>query len=137
MSALALLVSGYTDTSCCRCGLQFCLTTAFFQERRKDGKTFYCPNGHSLHYGESEAAQLKKQLEAERQRADRAEQGRKWAESDAKGARISAGRANAARRRLEHRVNCGVCPHCRRSFKQLAAHIKSKHPAVAGRRTKG
>lgn len=62
--------------------------------------------------------------------AEQQRKSREWAESQARGANIAAGKAKAARRRLEHRVNCGVCPHCRRTVKQMAAHIKSKHPDV-------
>lgn len=32
-------------------------------------------------------------------------------------------------KRMETRVAAGVCPHCNRTFKQLAAHMKCKHSA--------
>lgn len=135
MSALThQVVQGFAAVTCGECGVAFGFTEEFYEKRRQDKRTWHCPNGHvRVFTGKTEADRLREEVELERQRADRAEQGRKWAEQWAKGARISAGKANAARRRLEHRVNCGVCPHCRRTFKQLAAHIKTKHPAAAAK----
>lgn len=119
---------------CASCAMEFAAPARFIADRRSDHKNFYCPAGHSNWYpGKSEKEQLQQQLEAERQRANRAESARKWAEQQAKNARVSAGMHKAAKKRLEHRVNCGVCPHCQRTFKQLAAHIKSKHPKAVTR----
>lgn len=118
---------------CCECGIEFAMTAAFIHTRKTDQVSWFCPNGHKQFFPKGETAEqrqireLKAQAESERQRANRAEESRKWAETNAKGARISAGKALAAKRRLEQRVRCGVCPHCQRTFKQLAAHMKSKH----------
>lgn len=115
---------------------------AALQARRlKDRRDFWCPNGHSQHYtGKSDEAkrieELERALAAEKSRADRERSNREWAESRAKGANIAAGKAKAAARRLTHRVECGVCPHCRRTFKQLAAHMRAKHGAWALRRSR-
>lgn len=34
----------------------------------------------------------------------------------------------AAKTRLKNRAKAGVCPCCNRTFKQLAAHMKTQHP---------
>lgn len=125
---------------CARCGEVFGVTRELERELRRTGNGFHCPNGHNLSFSLVETAERRELREAQ-QRASRAEsdataarreaqqqkQMREWAESRAKGANIAAGRAKAAKQRLEHRVECGVCPHCQRTFKQLAAHMKSKH----------
>jgi hypothetical protein len=33
-----------------------------------------------------------------------------------------------AKQKLEARVHAGVCPHCHRSFKELARHMAAQHP---------
>lgn len=39
------------------------MTDALHQFRRRDNKTFYCPNGHPQSYTETEADKLRKQIE--------------------------------------------------------------------------
>jgi hypothetical protein len=36
--------------TCPVCGVVFCLPECFDEERREDHATWYCPNGHPLHY---------------------------------------------------------------------------------------
>jgi hypothetical protein len=109
--------------------MAFGIPADYQTRRRNDHASFYCPSGHAQSYqGKSEAEQLRAQL-AEKDAAIEAERrSRKWAEDRAKGANISAGMARAAHRRLSDRVSHGVCPCCQRTFKQLAAHMKAKHP---------
>jgi hypothetical protein len=48
---------------CCSCGISFCVPKEYINKLRKTHKTFWCPNGHSLHYpGKSEAEKLREQL---------------------------------------------------------------------------
>lgn len=124
--------TGYRLIVCYSCRIEFCITTDLFTKRYNDHRDFWCPNGHpQSYYGETDEQRRIKQLErdvaAAKSAQERAESSRKWAETRAKGANIAAGKAKAAKRRLEHRVECGVCPHCQRTFKQLAAHMKTKH----------
>src|SRR5260221_5745408 len=119
---------------CALCGEVFGMLDATVGLRRRDSGWFYCPNGHTMRFPIGKSLE-QRELKAAKQRAVEAEreaahqkQMREWAERSAKGANIAAGLAKAAKQRLLHRVNCGVCPHCRRTFNQLAAHIKSKHP---------
>lgn len=39
--------------------------------------------------------------------------------------------ANEKTARLKKRVSAGTCPCCKRSFRQLALHMKSKHPELS------
>lgn len=118
-------------TTCGECGVSYAVLNKFDNDRRRDGRTFYCPNGHARVYRETTEQKrikdLERQVAAERGRAERAETARGWAEKSAKGARIQAGKAKAAKERVIARVHAGVCPHCNRTFKQLAAHMKTKH----------
>ena len=59
--------------------------------------------------------------------------GRLASERDQLAASLRGTKANAARTRKElhsvkARVAHGVCPCCNRTFKQLARHMKTKHP---------
>lgn len=121
--------------NCYRCGLEFAMTVDYYNRRLNDKADWFCPNGHSQRFigktaEQLEIERLKSEVASKQRAVERADEARRWAETSAKGARIQAGKAKAAQRRLEHRVNCGVCPHCKRTFKQLAAHMKSKHPEV-------
>jgi hypothetical protein len=105
-----------------------------YETRQQDHGTFYCPNGHGQHFtgktdDERRIAALERQLKQAQENAASAWRQREWAEKQTKSANIKTGIAQASLRRLRHRVACGVCPECHRTFKQLAAHIKSKHGA--------
>ena len=58
-------------SECCSCGMTFGVPSDFDVRRRRDGKSFYCPNGHSQSYrGESDAAKIKRlEREAAEERA--------------------------------------------------------------------
>ena len=56
---------------CCpTCGVLFWLSATYEGRRRSDGLTFYCPNGHSLSYGETETDRLLKGIAAIQTRLD-------------------------------------------------------------------
>jgi hypothetical protein len=90
----------------------------------------YCQTGWG-YSNNGENAKLKKALEAKEQELQ-AERARKAA------ALIRANLAEEARLKLERaakrhktRTAAGTCPCCTRTFKQLAAHMKNKHPDYA------
>lgn len=111
--------------TCCSCGVLFGLEDGMRNQRIRDHKTFYCPNGHPQSYtGDTEKERLRKenerlqsQLVIERRTHDTA----------IRGERIKRGKAEAAKTRIEQRVHAGICPHCNRTFQQLARHMASKH----------
>lgn len=116
--------AGYSqlEVEVCTCGVLFAAPESMLDSRRQDGRSFYCPNGHSLAYS-SENASLKRQLANERDRA-----GRLAAERDQTKASLAATKGHLTRAR--HRAASGVCPvqGCKRHFKDLERHIASKHP---------
>lgn len=129
MSTTQTYTGTLTVLQCANCGMTFGITTDFEGRRRDDHESFYCPKGHSQSYRqESEAERLKRQLaETERQRVQWMDRAREKGEE--------AKRADASRRvvkghltRIRKRVAAGVCPCCKRTVSQLAAHMKTKHP---------
>jgi hypothetical protein len=116
---------------CCgQCGIEFYVPPHFARECREKGsdKTWYCPNGHPRVFRQSEADKLRQErdrlqqriaqkddeIAAERRRREDAER------------RTSAARGQVTK--MKNRASAGVCPCCNRTFKQLAAHMKTKHP---------
>jgi hypothetical protein len=127
-------------SDCPECGVSFGMPAEMEQQRRQDCLTFCCPNGHRMSFPRGESWEQRALREA-KERADKAERERdeatrwrQWAEQRAKGANIAAGKAKAAKARLERRIACGVCPECHRTFKQLADHMAAKHGTPEERR---
>lgn len=116
---------------CANCGVQF--ASSVVSLRRKDGKGFYCPNGHSLVFdqGMSEVEKLRIQIEQEKKRRASAEEDARTAREAKKWATADARRARTINRKMKARIHAGVCIHCNRTFRQLAAHMKCKHGEVA------
>lgn len=121
MSVAASVVIHFDLTSCASCGIQFQLPRSYDDKRREDGKTFYCPNGHSLSYGEGEATRLRRFLDAERESHKRT---RGRLDQERNSHRATRGHLTRHRKRSA----AGVCPCCNRTFQQLSRHMKRKHP---------
>lgn len=108
---------------CPVCGIMYAAPQALIEwSRQKPHRAFYCPRGDELHFpGKTEAQKLQEKLDRERARsgnlASRLEQ-----------TEASRRAQKAATTRLKRRVANGVCPCCQRTFKDLAAHIETKHP---------
>lgn len=126
-------VQTWTIIACPResCGITFAINDEYRDRRVDDHKGFYCPNGHSMSYGEDNEA------EKQRKRADRlariveareedirTEQRR--LESERRRHAATKGQLTKTRRRAEH----AMCPvdGCKRSFANVARHIASQHP---------
>lgn len=124
--------SGFKATDCCVCGVGFAMESGLYDQRRKDHAQFYCPNGHGQHFAgktddEKRIAELERAVATAKADALSAQRAREWAEQRAKGANIAAGLAKGKLKRVHERLHAGVCPFCKRTFKQLAAHMASKH----------
>jgi len=101
--------------NCCSCGVYIALTEDHERSLRESHRSFYCPSGHTQNFpGTTEAEKLRKALSAAEIEKTRLAQ------------QITA--AQAETQRLQKRMAHGVCPCCKRSFKQLAAHMNRKHP---------
>ena len=131
MSETRTYTDTYTITICADCGIRFGVPESYLARRRDDGDSFYCPNGHSLSYHETN-------LDRERKKRERAE---RLIESERSNARFWKERARSeersktaikghlTRRKKElRRVNAGICPCCNREFQNLKRHMKGQHP---------
>jgi hypothetical protein len=118
-------MSNMATIFCAVCHVEFAIPESMERRRREDGKDFYCPNGHCnvFNGGKSKADKLAEELSRARQQlAQKTDE-----------LRDEAGRRQKAEmeaQSLKRRTAAGVCPCCSRTFKQLAAHMKSKHPGV-------
>ena len=116
---------------CPSCGIVYGVPDDFYEACRRNGERFYCPNGHSLGWSETDA-------DRERKRADRAERALSAERDTARRLRdnVERERRSAAAykghlTRARNRIANGVCPvpGCKRSgFDHVADHIRDKHP---------
>lgn len=118
---------------CHSCGYApFAIPTHMAQQRRKDGKNFFCPMGHTLAWGESENDKLRQERDRLKQQVaykdDEIAHQKRYRESAERSARAMKGVAT----RLKNRAAAGLCPCCGRSFRQLSMHMKKKHPDFRG-----
>lgn len=117
--------------TCGSCGVWFGVESSMLRSRRQDGGSFWCPKGCEIRFGDFENARLKRELEAKERvlQAERQDNARVRNLRDhyERSARTYRGHLT----RIRKRVGNGVCPCCHRTFKQLAAHMKSQHPAYA------
>lgn len=105
----------------CWCGMAHAIPRALSNTADREGKTVYCPLGHSWVTKDSDHDRLKQklasqtaQLDQQRARADAAE---------AKAAKLAADALRAKKR-----ASAGVCPCCNRTFQNVARHMKTQHP---------
>lgn len=115
--------------TCYKCGVDF--ASPVLPRRRTDGETFWCPNGHPQVFHETEVMRLKKQLEAEKQKREAAEREKEWALVRQRDAESKATKVQKRLNLQTKRINAGVCPHCHRTFQQLARHMQCKHAEQA------
>ena len=127
MSQETIAYSGTLVVLKCWCGIAHAVPQSLRSEQvRKheagESMSIYCPLGHTyVPSGESKAAKLERRLQAERDERARVAAERDQAQASARGFKGAATRARK-------RAKSGVCPCCNRTFKQLAAHMKTQHP---------
>lgn len=127
---MATRVSVWTNTGittqlyvldCANCGVIFAITRDYEDRRRNDARTFYCPNGHTQSWHESESDRLRKERDSL--------QASELALTDQLTAAIRDGeQTRAALIRDRARFAAGVCPCCNRSFENVRRHMSTKHP---------
>jgi septal ring factor EnvC (AmiA/AmiB activator) len=100
----------------------------YLDNRRNDKASFYCPNGHSMSYRESEADRLRRERDRLKQDQARLEEEKREAWATANAQRERAEKAEKATKRLKKRTSAGTCPCCSRTFANMAEHMKHQHP---------
>lgn len=114
--------------SCPICGVNYCLDK-IFDDYRDGGATgddgrplhWYCPNGHRLVYRESEADKLRRERDRLRQQIAQRDDEIKALEARR---RAAVGQVT----QLRKRASAGTCPCCKRTFSNMATHMKRQHP---------
>jgi hypothetical protein len=115
----------FVTISCCtECGISWALPESYQKKRKEDGINFFCPNGHSQCYRESDVLKLQKQL-------DRANSDRDWWKQRQEATAKERAAEELKRKKLERRIKNGVCPCCQRSFVNVKRHMATKHPSYA------
>ncbi len=114
---------------CPTCGAIYAINEDFERRRQEDHGTFYCPAGHTIWY--SGKSSTEQQLAEYQERL-------RLTENDLTAVRQQRERLENAvldkakeLKALKKRVTAGMCPHCRRTFQNLARHCQTKHPEVA------
>jgi hypothetical protein len=124
MTARALTYTGELAVLTCWCGMRHAvpeeLSEYQMRAHRDEGREvdIYCPLGHT-HVPAGTPA-------VEKERA-----ARKAAEARATALADQLDAEKRAHTRTRTRVSKGVCPCCRRSFVNLARHMKGQHPDYA------
>lgn len=128
----------FNPIDCCQCGMMFFVAAKVEGVWRKAGTTFYCPLGHGNTYGDSETTILRRERDAAKQREETirkqcadALQAKAAAEGKAREAQAMRATLDAQIKRARKRAAAGVCPCCKRTVKQMAAHMKTKHPGFS------
>lgn len=122
------LFTTFTEMTCYSCTVHFGVTGELYGNRKRDGRSFWCPNGHEQAFIETEATRLQKKNKTLLDQRNYAEMMRKRAEDEAATAKKQKAAIKGQLTKTRNRIAHGVCPCCHRTFKQLAAHMTNKHP---------
>lgn len=131
MVALDYLKSTTTQyylVSCASCTIRFYLPDLKYDRCKERGEGFYCPNGHSSVFSETEIGRLKKELETEQKKLKWAQQSRDYYQERSRTLEKSRAAVRGQLTRVKNRVKHGLCPCCNRTFQNVARHMKTKHP---------
>ena len=66
---------------CCECGATFAMPASLCRARKRDGKMFYCPAGHTQYFEvkhDEEIASLQKEVERLREQLAQTQVARDW-----------------------------------------------------------
>lgn len=113
---------------CPNCGVRYGLESAFDDRKSREGGSWYCPNGHSIVYSETEVDKLRKQLEEKERCLSIVRDSRDQAYARSRHVERSLITTRGHYTRIKTRVANGVCPCCKRTFQNLHNHMKHQHP---------
>ncbi|MDA2916472.1 hypothetical protein MYX64_06485 [Nitrospinae bacterium AH_259_B05_G02_I21] len=104
----------------CVCGLPVLAPPTEHRKYSQEGKSLCCAVGHRFSLKEPANEKLRREI------ADlKGELGHERAQREA--AEEAAMKETKERMRIEKRIRAGLCPHCKRSFKNLKLHYLGKH----------
>lgn len=108
--------------TCPDCGVIYTCPKHMIEGQRQTGNgAHYCPNGHRLSYHTSENEKLRRERDRLKQEQARLEQ-------EVADALREAEQERRKTARLKKRASAGNCPCCKRTFANMATHMKRQHP---------
>lgn len=113
---------------CGACAIPFAIPANLHALVMRDGRNFWCPNGHKISYSETENQRLQRELKAARRSRDYAQTAKRAAEDQAQAAEYRRRAAVGQVTKIRNRIANGVCPCCNRTFVNLERHMSTKHP---------
>lgn len=125
------VIETFRVVSCYSCGVRFGIDSRLYRRVVTDAVgSIYCPTcGEKTCWRESDdqkrIKELERKLEWEAKEAARQKAARDEAEASLKATK-------GVVTRMKRRVSAGTCPCCKRTFKQLSAHMAMKHPDFVG-----
>lgn len=108
---------------CGTCGVPFTMPEVVYNAQVEEGGFHTCPNGHSRGWDKSRS-----QREAEIRDIARLRQSVAQKDDEIDDLKAQASKLKGETARILKRSSAGICPCCHRTFRQMAAHMKSKHP---------
>ncbi len=129
MTAALTFTETLTVKTCPVCFIRYAAPEGMFTRIDERGGSWYCPQGHSLHFTKTQLKQAQERAES-LERSLKYERTRNVALTDQKEATERSLRATkGVLTKTRKRIHNGVCPHCHRTFKDVAAHMQSRHAA--------
>lgn len=116
---------------CTVCGVSYGMTVNYRNSRRRDHKTWYCPNGDSQYFpGESEIEKAERLRKAATARAEALRDQLNASERSKADLERSRAALKGHLTRARNRIANGVCPvaGCHRHFDNVQAHMTTEHP---------
>lgn len=128
MSTFTFVSVKLIHMSCGECGIQFAMDEDKYNRCHDKGEGWYCPNGHSRIFTQSENKRLKERITELENTAGYLRRAKENLHNQLTEQTHKTRAEKAAKTRIKNRIKHGVCPCCNRTFKQLAEHMKTQHP---------
>ena len=109
------------------CGHVTALPRAVYDQRREDHQGFWCSTCGRENYFPRQS-DLELALEAQARAEEQAKSAERRAQYAENSLRVTRGHLT----RIKRRIAAGVCPCCKRSFRDLARHMTGQRPGYAG-----
>ncbi len=115
---------------CGECGGVYAILERYRLTHYRAGTCWTCPYcevgwGYD---GQGENARLKRDLKEKEHDLQNQKKRTQWAKQEARHSENRRRAEKAAKTRIKNRIANGVCPCCKRSFKNLHRHMQNKHP---------
>ncbi len=126
---------------CYKCGIPFAVPDTFKAMLKSTQETFFCPSGHQQVYTKSTETFLREKIENQKLESEKE---KKRLQRIITSTQLEADawknhweiqlkekkKISAKLKSTEKRIANGVCTCCNRTFQDLAAHMKTKHPEI-------